>query len=84
MKTTLIIDTETANSIAHPLPYDLGYRIVDNDTEEVYVERSFVAYEIYTNRDMMNSAYYAKKLPQYEIDLKEGKRKLSDPLGGTA
>lgn len=76
MKTTLIIDTETANSIAHPLPYDLGYRIVDNDTEEVYVERSFVAYEIYTNKDMMNSAYYAKKLPQYEIDLKAGKRKL--------
>lgn len=71
-----ILDTETANSVNFPLPYDLGYKIV-NRKGEVAIERSFCIYEIYVEqKEMMKSAYYADKLPQYEQELKEGKRKL--------
>lgn len=70
----LIIDTETANDVAQPLPYDVGYQIIETETWEVLVERSFVVAEIYLDKKMMTSAYYAKKIPQYEKDLHEGKR----------
>ena len=31
----LVIDTETANSVEQPLPYDVGYAIVDTETGEI-------------------------------------------------
>lgn len=72
----IIIDTETANSIEFPLPYDIGYKVM-NRKGEVAVERSLCVYEIYvTQREMMETAYYADKLPQYEVELRRGERKL--------
>ena len=72
----VVLDTETANSVNHPLPYDLGYKIV-NRKGEVAVVRSFCIYEIYAEqKEMMQSAYYADKLPQYEEELKNKQRKL--------
>lgn len=72
----MIADTETANSIEQPMPYDLGYRILDADTFETLVERSFVIYEIFMDAELMSSAYYAEKVPQYWKDIKNGKRRL--------
>lgn len=73
----LVLDTETANSIDYPLPYDVGYKIF-NRKREVVAIRSFCVYEIYIQqKEMMKTAYYAKKLPQYEIELAESKRKLA-------
>lgn len=72
----LVLDTETADSVERPLPYDLGYKIFNRKNEIVAV-RSFCIYEIYVEqKELMRSAYYADKLPQYEEELKEGKRKL--------
>lgn len=72
----LVLDTETANTINFPLPYDLGYKIIDRQGN-VQVSRSFCIYEIYCQeREMMKTAYYADKIPQYEIELKQGVRKL--------
>ena len=72
----LVLDTETANTIEFPLPYDLGYKIL-NRKNEIIISRSFCIYEIYvTQREMMQSCYYADKIPQYEEELKEGSRKL--------
>lgn len=72
----LVLDTETADTIQHPLFYDLGYKIL-NRKGEVAVVRSFCIYEIYCGeREMMKSAYYADKLPQYEEELDRGERKL--------
>lgn len=72
----LILDTETAGDISFPLPYDLGYKII-NRKGEVMVTRSFCIYEIYAEqKEMMKTAYYADKLPQYEEELKRGDRKL--------
>lgn len=72
----IVLDTETANSIQYPLPYDLGYCIM-NRKGEIAVTRSFCIYEIYVKqKEMMQSAYYSNKLPQYEEELKRGERKL--------
>ena len=70
----LVVDTETANSVEEPLPYDIGYAICDR-TGRIYRERSFVVAEIFLDmQDVMQSAYYAEKIPKYWEDIKNGKR----------
>lgn len=73
----LIIDTETANCFENPLPYDIGYNIINVETEEILLRRSFVVAEIFLDEEMMSSAYYAEKCPQYWRDLKSGRRKMA-------
>lgn len=76
-KYIIALDTETANPITFPLPYDAGWAVADKHGN-IYEKRSYVVYEIYCKeREKMKSAYYAEKLPQYEKDIKEGKRKLA-------
>lgn len=70
----LIIDTETTNSIEQPLPYDVGYAIVDIETGEILTEKSFVVAEIFLDEELMKNAYFAEKIPQYWDDIKAGKR----------
>lgn len=70
----LVIDTETANSIEQPMPYDVGYAIVDTETGEILVERSFVVAEIFLDKELMSSAYFAEKVPQYWEGIKNGTR----------
>lgn len=74
MANFVVIDTETAPTVnhgdnqAHPetsLVYDFGYIIADNNGH-IYVERSFIIAETFCNTNLMNSAYYANKLPQYK------------------
>lgn len=77
MANYVVLDTETAPTVdhkdnqAHPetsLVYDFGYTIRDcNDCE--LVSRSFLIAETFTNVRMMNSAYYADKLPQYHAGM---------------
>lgn len=76
----LIIDTETANCVEQPLPYDVGYQVVDTSSGEVLVERSFVVAEIFLDKEMMQNAYFAEKIPQYWEQIKEGKRTLKKLL----
>ena len=70
----MIIDTETANGLEQPLPYDLGYIIFDDETGEHLIERSFVIAEIFLDKKLMAGAYYAEKVPQYWDDIQAGKR----------
>ena len=73
----IVLDTETANSVEQPLPYDIGWVITDKQGN-IYEKRSYVVYEIYCEqRELMKSAYYAEKLPQYEKELKSRQRKLA-------
>lgn len=71
----IVLDTETANGLEFPLAYDIGLQVIDRKGN-VYEELSLVVYDIYTNREMMESAYYAEKLPDYERKLKAGDRKM--------
>lgn len=72
----LVIDTETANTIEQPLPYDIGYAICDR-YGNIVVERSFIVAEIFLDhKEMMKSAYFAEKIPHYWEDIKNGIREI--------
>lgn len=71
-----LTDTETTNGLKKPLPYDYSYVLVDWD-KNIYEERAFVIADIFLDeKELMKSAYYAEKIPQYWADIKSGKRKL--------
>lgn len=72
----LTIDTETTNGLDNPLVYDLGYALHDKKGN-IYESGSLVIYDIYVlEKELMKSAYYKSKLPQYEEELKNGDRKM--------
>ena len=57
--------------------YDCGWAVVDK-RGTVYRTRSFVNADIFLGeKELMKSAYYAKKIPQYWEDIKSGKRILT-------
>lgn len=83
----IMLDTETANTqqeedgkldMRFVLPYDFGFAVIDSHGR-VYEKFSFVNSEIYIHeKNLMRSAYYANKLPQYEKDLAEGRRIMAN------
>lgn len=66
----LILDVE-ALGIENPLVYDIGYAITDRKGN-IKVTRSFLVKEVFGNLDLMNTAYYANKLPLYYEKLNQG------------
>ena len=72
----LVLDTETANGLDDPLVYDLGFVVADRKGN-IYERHSYIIYDIFVAcRDLMESAYYAEKIPNYEIALKAKQHKL--------
>lgn len=71
----LILDTETANSLEEPIVYDLGFAVVDLEGN-VLETKSLIISEIFLDKEFMNSAYYANKIPQYWENIKSGKSML--------
>lgn len=71
----IVVDVESTNSIDDPLTYDIGFAVVD-ETGKVYETYSFVVADIFLNKELMKSAYFADKIPQYWEDIKSGKREL--------
>ena len=74
----LVVDVETAGDVeTNPLVYDIGAQIIDL-AGNIYQKESWVVYDIYAKeRELMQSAYYASKLPQYELDLAAKTRKMA-------
>lgn len=73
----IMIDTETTNSIECPLAYDISWLVFD-ENYNILEERSYVVYDIYVlEKELMESAYYAEKLPLYEEALANGSKKLA-------
>lgn len=61
----LVLDVETANSTNDALVYDLGYAVCDKKGN-IYEADSFIVSDIfYKEAELMQSAYYAKKIPIY-------------------
>ena len=79
MRTTekfIVLDVETANDTIDALTYDIGFIVADRHGN-IYESHSFCVYDIYRGeRELMQSAYYAHKLPLYEEGLKKGEYKL--------
>lgn len=73
----MIIDTETANSIEQPLPYDFGWAVVDTNSGQIVETASFVVAEIFLDKEIMEQAYFAEKIPSYWKEIKQGKRKMA-------
>lgn len=83
----IILDTETANTIVEEngelnmfsvLPYDFGFAVIDTKGN-IYEKHSYVNSDIFLDEyALMQSAYYAKKIPQYIRDLIDGKRILKN------
>lgn len=71
----LVIDTETTNSIDDPFCYDVGFAVVDG-TGKIYETHSYVVADIFLDNELMASAYFAEKIPQYWDEIKSGKRQL--------
>lgn len=71
----LVVDTETCNSIDDPFCYDVGFAVV-NAAGAVFETHSYVVADIFLDNELMASAYFAEKIPQYWEDIKNGKRIL--------
>lgn len=64
----LILDTETI-SLEKPFVYDLGYTIADADGN-IIVKKSYVITQIWNNKELFATSYYADKKPLYYARLK--------------
>lgn len=76
----IVLDTEACNTnvddMKSSLVYDLGLGVFDRYGRQ-YEARDFVIYDIYAKeKELMKSAYYAEKLPQYEEELVNGTRTM--------
>lgn len=80
----MVLDTETANGIivndkldlSCSLVYDIGFTVIDKQGN-IYEQRSLAIWEVFCGMaDIMKSAYYSNKIPQYWEDIKQGKRAL--------
>lgn len=70
----IMIDTETANGLDDPLFYDVGWQVIDSHGR-LYKERSFVCRNVFVyERELMKTAYYSDKIPQYVEDIRNGSR----------
>lgn len=64
----LILDTETI-SLEKPFVYDLGYTIADADGN-IVAKKSYVITQIWNNRELFATGYYADKKSLYYARLK--------------
>ena len=76
MEKYIMLDTETTNSLDDPICYDVGFAVVDKEGT-IYETHSFVVAEVFLNEELMASAYFIEKVPQYWKDIKNGTRKLA-------
>ncbi len=75
MEKILIVDTETTNDIDCPIMYDFSCIVADLDGN-IYDEKAYVVADVFLNEELMSSAYYIDKKPQYWEDIKSGEREL--------
>jgi DNA polymerase III epsilon subunit-like protein len=71
----LMLDTETTNELECPFCYDIGFSAI-TDNGKVLEKHSYVVADIFLDKELMSSAYFADKIPQYWEDIKSGKRLL--------
>ena len=73
----ILIDTETANGLDNPLCYNIAWKIIDR-MGNVYAEGNYINRDIFFGmRDLMETAYYANKIPQYLDQIAAGEIKVA-------
>ena len=73
----IVLDTETTNSLDDPFTYDIGWMVVNLETEEVLKSESYAVAEVFLDKELMESAYFAEKIPSYWEEIKSKDRKLA-------
>lgn len=76
MEKIIIIDTETTNDLTDSLVYDCGFIVADYNGK-IYSKHSFVNADIFCDKELMSSAYFADKIPTYWEQIKKGERTLT-------
>ena len=71
----LMLDTETANTLDEPILYDFGAWLIDTDGNS-YEKVNWVIRETFLNKELMETAYFAAKIPAYWQDIWAGKREV--------
>ena len=71
----IVLDTETTNNLEDPIAYDIGFAVID-ENGKVYAKFSFVVAEVFLDKELMASAYFVDKIPQYWKDIEDGEREL--------
>ena len=77
MNNVIVLDTETTNTLDDPICYDIGYAVVNADTGEVLKTASYAVAEIFLDKPLMATAYFAEKIPSYWDEIKNGERTLA-------
>lgn len=68
----LLLDTETANTINCPICYNIAWAIIDGHGN-VYSSGNYINRDVfYGMSELMASAYYAHKIPEYEAQIASG------------
>lgn len=73
----IVLDTETTNSLDDPFTYDIGWAVIDLETEKVLKTESYAVAEVFLDKELMASAYFAEKIPSYWEEIKSKDRKLA-------
>ena len=67
----LVLDVETANSTEDALVYDVGFAICDRKGNIYEAESVLVSDIFFKESNLMNSAYYSDKIPEYLVGIEE-------------
>lgn len=73
----IVLDVETANDIPDTLTYNVGFVVADR-SGTIYHEHDYVISDIFTEeKELMQSCYYANKLPLYNERITNGSVKVA-------
>lgn len=71
----LMCDCETANTLDEPILYDFGAWLIDSEGKS-YEKVNWVIQEAFFNKELMETAYFAAKIPSYWMDIWTSKREV--------
>ena len=73
----IVLDVETANDIPDTLTYNVGFVVADR-SGTIYHEHDYVISDVFTEeKELMQSCYYANKLPLYNERIANGSVKVA-------
>jgi hypothetical protein len=75
----VVFDTETT-SLEKPFAYNIGYVIYDTESKTVRAKHDFVVEQIWHNKELFTTAYYAEKRDIY-IQRMRGRQAVMEKLG---
>ena len=60
----IVFDTETVD-VEHAFCYNVGYCIIDTESKEILLKRDYVVEQVWENKMLFSTSYYAEKKSLY-------------------